>query len=68
MHYKMVRTRMMRTILELAHVSKEGHVPSSLSVLDIIYSVYEKYITKNSDHKFVLSKGHASLGLYVVLD
>ena len=55
-------------IVNLAHSSREGHVPSSLSVLDVMYALYRDYISKDSNHKFVLSKGHASLGLYVVLD
>jgi transketolase len=62
------RKHIVEKIVSLAHSSKEGHIPSSLSVVDIIYGVYREYITKNTNHKFVLSKGHASLGLYVVLD
>ena len=62
------RKQMVEKIIRLAHMSKEGHIPSSLSVLDIMYGLYQNYITKNSNNKFVLSKGHASLGLYVVLD
>lgn len=68
MKYEQERIKMTKTIVELTHKSNEGHIPSSLSVLDIMYAVYDKYITKNSKHKFVLSKGHASLGLFVVLD
>ena len=45
--------------------SGEGHAPSSLSVLDLIY-VLHKVVMQPQD-KFVLSKGHAALGLYVVL-
>jgi transketolase len=67
MHYD-DRKKIVEKIVSLAHSSKEGHIPSSLSVVDIIYGVYQEYITKNTNHKFVLSKGHASLGLYVVLD
>lgn len=68
MQYNDIRNKLVYRIIELAHASKEGHIPSSLSVLDIIYALYKDYITKNADHKFILSKGHASLGLYVVLD
>jgi len=68
MQYENERIGMVKKIVELTHKSNEGHIPSSLSVLDIIYAVYDKYITKNTDNKFVLSKGHASLGLFVVLD
>lgn len=47
-------------ILKLAQKGKEGHVPSSLSILDIIETLYKKFISKKID-KFVLSKGHGSL-------
>ena len=33
-------------ILKLAQKSKEGHVPSSLSILDIIETLYKKFISK----------------------
>jgi transketolase len=68
MRYNEERNKLVQKIVTLAHASKEGHIPSSLSVLDIVYGLYTQFITKNQDHKFVLSKGHASLGLYVVLD
>lgn len=45
--------------------ASEGHVPSSLSVLDIIYVLYS-YVLGSND-VFLLSKGHASLAWYVVL-
>lgn len=53
-------------ILTLANKKKEGHIGSSLSILDILLVLYKNYINKNN--KFVLSKGHASLGLFVVLE
>jgi transketolase len=62
-----MRNKLVKTILTLAHKKKEGHIGSSLSILDILYVLYDKFI-KNTDNKFILSKGHASLGLYVVLD
>ena len=55
-------------IIRLAFIGQEGHVPSALSILDLIDTVYKKYITKNKLNKFVLSKGHGSLALYVVLE
>lgn len=55
-------------ILKLAQKGKEGHVPSSLSILDIIETLYKKFITKKKFDKFFLSKGHGSLALYVVLE
>lgn len=58
-------------ILDTWLESQEGHVPSSYSILDILYILYSERIWSpakpdNSD-EFILSKGHASLGLYAVL-
>jgi transketolase len=64
----MNRNKLVSKIIKLAYKSKEGHVPSSLSILDILYTIYNDKITKSNSNKFVLSKGHASLGLYVILD
>lgn len=61
-------------IVRAATISKEGHIPSAFSILDIIWVLYDKVLKidpKNPDHEdrdvFILSKGHASLGLYAVL-
>jgi transketolase len=62
-----MRNTLVKTILTLAHKKKEGHIGSSLSILDILYVLYDKFIYKK-ENRFVLSKGHASLGLFVVLD
>jgi transketolase len=62
-------------ILRISSRSKEGHVPSSLSVLNIIYAYFSEFTNHSSEtnspikgSSFVLSKGHASLGLYAVLN
>jgi transketolase len=52
-------------ILITATNAQEGHIPSALSILDILWILYDK-ILKPED-KFVLSKGHGCLALYVVL-
>ena len=58
-------------ILEAASVAKEGHVPSALSILNIIYCIFledlKDFDLEPRDFSFILSKGHASLGLYAVL-
>ena len=63
------------SILKAASNSGEGHVPSALSILDILYVIYNEFIpnkisssTNNVDNRFILSKGHASLALYAVLN
>jgi len=62
--------KIIKRIVNLSHKSKEGHLGSSLSVLDILYVLYERFIiSKNDDrNRFILSKGHASLGLYAILE
>ncbi len=63
-----------RKIVEMAVEAGEGHVPSALSILDILWVLYDKVldITPDNIHtlhrnRFILSKGHASIGLYVIL-
>ena len=62
-------------IAELSVMGKEGHVPSALSILDIIWVIYNKIINinllKRRSRKrdfFILSKGHGCLAQYVVLE
>jgi len=62
-------------IVELAVKSKEGHIPSSFSIVDIIDFLYGNVIRihkQNPDNPdrdyFILSKGHGALALYVVLN
>jgi len=47
----------------------EGHIPSSFSIVDLIYSVYAFGLRDRTHFKdrFVLSKGHGAAALYVVL-
>ncbi len=54
-----------RKILDLASAAGEGHIPSSFSVLEILWTLYSS-ILQPAD-RFILSKGHAALALYVVL-
>ena len=54
-----------KLIVEMAYLSKEGHIPSSFSCLDVMYMLYKHIM--NDDDLFILSKGHASFGLYAVL-
>ena len=61
-------------VLLMAQKSGEGHIPSSLSILDLLWVLYSRILSVNplapkmeSRDRFFLSKGHASLGLYAVL-
>lgn len=60
-----------KKVLDLAYLKKEGHIGSSLSILDILYVLYKEKISNsinNGRNRFILSKGHASLGLYAILN
>jgi transketolase len=67
-NYIYTKNQIIRRIIDICFFNKEGHLASSLSVLDLIYCIYKYHITINNKNKFVLSKGHASLGLYAILE
>ena len=55
-------------VVQMAAHGQEGHVPSSLSILDLVWAIYDEgFVTESNDSKFVLSKGHGCLALYVTL-
>lgn len=52
----------------------EGHIPSAFSILDLLWVLYDRVLGLTPENirdpnrnRMVLSKGHASLGLYAVL-
>jgi transketolase len=55
----------LKEILTLYKKVNAGHIGASLSCLDIL--VYLHFYQMNKNDKFILSKGHAALALYVVL-
>lgn len=62
-----------RRIVCSSSIAKEGHIPTSFSILEILYSYYfvqdKVYGSVNkSSNQFILSKGHAAVGLYAVLE
>jgi transketolase len=66
--------KMKRSIIKTSAISKEGHIASAFSILDILWILYNDImnispnnITEPDRDMFFLSKGHASLGLYEVL-
>lgn len=57
-------------IAEMIANGGEGHIPSSFSIVDILYSLYNSIPNLGDSgcaKKFVLSKGHGSAALYIVL-
>ena len=59
-----------KKIVEASYESREGHIPSSFSVLDLIYCLFKGgYIFNKNKYlnNFVLSKGHGCLAYYAML-
>ena len=52
-------------ILESCYKIKEGHIGSAFSILEIVFVIFKKYFKKNF---FILSKGHAAIGIYAVMN
>ena len=53
-----------KTIIDSAYHAGHGHIPSALSIVEILSSVYDN---KTKDDIFVLSKGHGCLAYYALL-
>mgnify|MGYP005997707257 CR=1 FL=1 len=63
-----------KEIVKVIANAGEGHIPSSFSIIDIIDFLYSKKLKFNKKKPlwdkrdfFILSKGHGSVALYVVL-
>ena len=59
-----------KQILTMSCRAQEGHIASAYSILDIMWVLYNRILTDTDGRelgKFILSKGHASLALYVIL-
>ena len=63
-------TNTKKKILIVSHLSKEGHIASSFSVLNILNVLVKNFLFKKKKYlnNFILSKGHASLGYYAILN
>ena len=64
--------RLRRQIVVTSANAREGHVPSGLSILDIVWVVHADIIGPQRasgicEDRFILSKGHGCLALYVTL-
>ena len=62
-------------IVEMITKSKEGHIPSSFSIVDIINYLYEKVLNYDPQNPnwskrdyFILSKGHGAAALFAVFE
>lgn len=66
--------KLKQEIIKTVATAREGHLPSAFSILDILWVLYDKVLNVNLNNFkdserdfFILSKGHASVGLYSVL-
>ena len=70
-HEEKVR-QLRERMLETACKNQQGYLPSSFSVLDILVSLYYEVMQYDVQgsciDEFVLSKGHAALALYAILE
>lgn len=64
-----------KEIVQIAYDTGEGHIASSFSVLNILNVLYKDILNIKKDNVyddgrniFIMSKGHASIGLYAVLE
>lgn len=64
-----------RKIVAMVYKSKDGHIPSALSIIDILEVLYRHFLRLDPTNPdwperdyFVLSKGHGCVALYVVLE
>ncbi|MEK6832886.1 MAG: hypothetical protein AABY32_02470 [Nanoarchaeota archaeon] len=57
--------KLKQRILEISYKYKLSHLSSCLGSLPIIYNIF---INKNENEKFILSNGHSGLALYVILE
>ena len=60
-----IKSECLKSILRLYKKADAGHIGASLSCLDTLIFLYFHFM--NKEDKFILSKGHAALALYVVL-
>lgn len=66
LNLELLATEIRDDIITMIHDANSGHTGGSLSVTDILVSLYFGNILKESD-KVVLSKGHAAPALYAIL-
>jgi transketolase len=62
--YRIISRDIRKKILKISNSAKSAHIGSSLSIVDILVVLYKKVLKKNF---FILSKGHACLAYYCVL-
>ncbi len=64
-----------KKVMQLSYDKQSQHIGSVLSCIDIMWVLYDKILKFNPENindinrdYFILSKGHAGLGLYIILE
>ncbi len=62
-----------KRILQASFNSKDGHIPSAFSILEILWALYielpkKSFLMPDAEFEVILSKGHASMALYGILE
>lgn len=63
-NYKKLSKDIRKQLLQISNLAKSSHLGSSLSIVDILVVLYKSILKKNI---FILSKGHACLAVYCIL-
>ena len=62
-----ISKKIRKNILKISHSAKSAHIASSLSIVDLIVTIYFNFMQKDKKNIFILSKGHACLAQYCLL-
>jgi transketolase len=65
-HQKIIKDIRLQ-VLDMCYHTGNGHIASSFSIVEIIYSLYEYYRGNEAEFDFILSKGHGAPCLYSLL-
>ena len=52
---ELLSTKIRKNILKITYSSKSAHIASSLSIVDIIATIYSKFLKKNKKNIFVFN-------------
>ena len=65
-NYKLLSHSIRKKIIEESYIQKSAHLGSNLSSLEILIACFEQ--NKKEEIEIILSKGHAALSYYVILN
>lgn len=72
--FKKLTNQIRKGVLEYAYRTKSTHIGSNFSIIEVLTALYFEHLNVSPDRKFdtgrdrfILSKGHACLSLYIIL-